>query len=193
MSVEGKIKSLITVVILLNVIVIILGVYLLGLESEEIYKIGTLLNLFSLGVFYAINYFFWKVNYINKLFGSIPNLNGEWEGTIVNKKDGKEQKSKLIITQTWFNVKVETKVERGNSSTVSSEIININDTWKLYFVWEASFDGSPFDGTTIVRIEDNELDGLYYTNANFNESSCTVGTFKAKRKGKINYEKVYLD
>ena len=185
MNVADKIKSLIKILVILNLLVVALGMFLLGSSWDEIYKVlkyNAGLNLLSIGIFFSINYFLWKVPFINKLFGSIPNLNGEWKGTIINKKDEIEQESKLTITQTWLNIKVKTEVARGNSSTLSSEIINTNDTWELYFVWKATFEGSSFDGTTIVRIEnENELDGLYYTNANFNKNGCTVGTFKAKK------------
>ena len=181
MNVQDKIKSLIKILVILNVLGIALGIFLLGSTWDEVLKFSAILNILSLGMFFVINKYLWKIKYLKGLFGSIPNISGEWKGTIVNKKDGIEQESKLIITQTWLNVKVETKVERGNSSTVSSEIINTNDTWELYFIWKATSDGSSFDGTTIVRIDENELDGLYYTNANFNKSGCTVGSFKAKR------------
>jgi len=182
MNVADKIKSLIKILVLLNILIIALGMFLLDSTWNEVLKYSAVLNILSLGMFYLVNNYLWKIKYIKGLFGSIPNISGKWEGIVVNKKDGKNQKSKLIITQTWLNVKVETKVERGNSSTISSEIINTNDTWELYFVWKATFDGSSFDGTTIVRIEnENELDGLYYTNANYNGESCTAGTFKAKK------------
>ena len=74
-----------------------------------------------------------------------------------------------------------TKVERGNSSTISSEIVKINDTWKLYFVWNASFNGMVFDGTTIVTIFEDELNGYYFTNSNIDNKNCTSGSFVAQR------------
>ena len=182
MNVADKIKSLIKILVGLNLLIVVLGLFLLNSTWNEVLRYSAILNILSLGMFFLINNYLWKMKYIKGLFGSIPNISGEWKGIIVNKKDGIEQESKLVITQTWLNVKVETKVERGNSSTISSEIINTNDTWELYFVWKATFDGSSFDGTTIVRIEnENELDGLYYTNANFNKNGCTTGTFKAQK------------
>ncbi|TQV63597.1 MAG: hypothetical protein FNT15_03240 [Sulfurovum sp.] len=86
----------------------------------------------------------------------------------------------IQIKQTWLNIHVITKVERGNSSTIFSEIIKINETWKLYFVWNASFNGATFDGTTIIAIFNDELDGYYFTNSNFDGRKCTSGSFKAK-------------
>jgi len=182
-NVEDKIKSLIKVLVMFNLLVVVLGMFLLESSWNEVLKYSAILNILSLGMFFIINNYLWRTKYIRGLFGSIPNINGEWKGIIVNKDDGKEQESKLIITQRWLNINVETKVERGDSSTISSEIINTNDTWKLYFVWEASFDGSSFDGSTIVHINNDEnfLDGRYYTNAKSTEKNCTVGSFKARK------------
>ncbi len=57
-----------------------------------------------------------------------------------------------------------TKVKRGNSTTITSELIKTNDVWKLYFTWYASYNGVVFNGTTIIDIIDNILlDGYYFT------------------------------
>jgi hypothetical protein len=81
-----------------------------------------------------------------------------------------------------LNIHAVTIPERGKSTTISSEIIKINETWKFYFTWHVSFNEKRFDGTTIVTIFENELDGYYFTNSNQNGNGCTHGSFNVKRE-----------
>lgn len=182
MTTQGKIIKIITYIIVLNIILIVGYLYFVGYsKSLELIKYNTILTFIAIGLFYLINHILWHLPLINKFFGSIPNLNGKWEATIINTNDKTKQTATIIITQTWLNTHVIIEVERGNSSTIFSEIIKINETSKLYFIWNASFDGKPFDGTTVATIYENKLDGHYFTNSNFDGKYCTVGSFKAKK------------
>ncbi len=183
MTIQEKLKKFGWITIFSSVIFIVIYLYCSGYPNEPIglLKLTGALSIFSTIVFYLVNNHLWKMKWITPFFGSIPDVNGKWSAVIINKADGKEQKADIKITQTWLNIHVVTKVERGNSSTVSSEIVKINETWRLYFVWNASFDGVVFDGTTIVSIFDDELDGHYFTNSNIDCKNCTSGSFKATK------------
>jgi len=183
MIIIEKVKKIITIVVITNILTIISYLLIIGYPQSpwELIKLNATLALFSIIIFMLINYYFWKKPIIDKLFGSIPNLNGKWNTEIVNTNDNEKQKVQLTIKQTWFTTQIITETKRGNSTTISSEIIQINDSWKLYFTWTASFDGTLFNGTTIVDIFDNKLDGYYFTNANYDERKCTSGSFKAKK------------
>ncbi|KIM05754.1 MAG: hypothetical protein KN64_01745 [Sulfurovum sp. AS07-7] len=185
MTNQDKLKKFGWITISASVVFIVIYLYYFGYPAKPIglLKLTGWLSLFSAALFYLVNNHLWKMKWISSLFGSIPNINGNWSVVIINIADGKEQNANIKITQTWLNIHVITKVERGNSSTISSEIVKINETWKLYFVWNASFDGEAFDGTTVVTIFDDELDGYYFTNSKFGGKNCTAGSFKAIRKG----------
>ena len=183
MSIAEKVKKIITLVVITNIFTIISYLLIIGYPKSpwELLKLNATLASLSIGISILINYYLWKVPLINKFFGSIPNINGIWKAEIINTNDNKKQKSQLTIKQTWLTTQIITDTKRGNSTTISSELIQMNDSWKLYFIWNASFDGTLFNGTTIVDIVDNTLDGYYFTNANFDGRKCTSGSFKAKK------------
>jgi hypothetical protein len=183
MTIIEKVKKIITIVVVINILIIISYLLIMDYPKSplELIKLNATLAFLSIGVVLSIKYYLWKIPYVNKIFGSIPNIEGVWNAEIVNTNDNKKQKSQLIIKQTWFTVQVISKTKRGNSTTISSEIIHNNDNYKLYFNWSASFNGVPFNGTTIVDIIDNELDGYYFSNSNFDGWKCTSGSFKAKK------------
>lgn len=179
MTNQEKFKKFGWITIFTSIIFIVIYLYCFGYPNEPIalLKLTGALSIFSAIVFYLVNNHLWKMKWISPFFGSIPNVSGEWSAVIINIADGKEQTANIKITQTWLNIHVVTKVERGNSSTISSEIVKINETWKLYFVWNASFNGMVFDGTTIVTIFEDELNGYYFTNSNIDNKNCTSGSF----------------
>ncbi len=187
MTIKEKINRLIQIIVGVNIILIICYLYCVGYPEKafDLMKYNATLATISIGITLLINYYIWKIPYINKLFGSIPNIEGKWEAEIINTKDNKRQKTMLDIKQTWFTVQVVTTTKRGNSTTISSEIIHINDSWKLYFTWSASFEETVFNGTTIVNILDNKLDGYYFTNSNFDGKKCTSGSFKAEKSENV--------
>ena len=180
MTIIEKIKKLVGIIVLFNIIAVICYLSCVGCPEKpmDLFKYNATLAAVSIGIALLVNYKLWKIPHLNKLFGSIPNIEGEWEGFIVNTKDNTKQNTKLSIKQTWFSTQVITKAERGNSKTISSEIFNVNDSWELYFTWNASFNGVTFNGTTIVNILDNKLDGYYFTNADFDGRKCTSGMFE---------------
>ena len=183
MTIIEKIKKLVAIIVIANILAVIGYLYFKGCPKNpfSLISYNATLASFSIGISLAINYYLWKISFINKLFGSIPNINGTWNAEIININDKKKQKSQLTIKQTWFTTQIITETKRGNSTTISSEIIQVNDNWKLYFTWSASFDGTIFNGTTIVDIIDDKLDGYYFTNANFDGRKCTSGSFKARK------------
>ena len=184
MSIAEKIKKLISIIVVVNILAVIGYLYFKGCPKNplDLLSYNATLAFFSIGISFFINYYLWKMPFVNKIFGSIPNLNGKWKAEIVNTNDNKKQKSQLTIKQTWFTTQIITETKRGNSTTISSEIIQINDSWKLYFIWTASFDGTVFNGVTIANIVDNKLDGYYFTNSNFGGGKCTSGSFIAIKK-----------
>ncbi len=183
MTNQEKLKKFGWITIFTSIIFIVIYLYCFGYPNEPIalLKLTGALSIFSTIVFYLVNNHLWKMRWISSFFDSIPNIDGNWSVVIINIADGKEQNANIKITQTWLNIHVITKVERGNSSTISSEIVKINDTWKLYFVWNASFSGMVFDGTTIVTIFEDELNGYYFTNSNIDNKNCTSGSFVAHK------------
>lgn len=187
MTTQDKIIKIISFIIITNIIVIVGYLFLAGYPKNvwELIRYNTILTLLATGLFYLINHFLWHLPLINKLFGSIPNLNGEWSGVIINISDNKEQEANMKITQTWLNCHIVTKAERGNSSSISAEIVKINETWKLYFIWSSSNDGTVFDGTTIVTIFEDELNGYYFSSSNVDKKGCTSGSFIFKKIMKI--------
>ena len=188
MIISEKIKKLISIIVIVNILAVIGYLYFKGCPQNPLNLISynATLAFLSISISILINYYLWKIPFVNKLFGSIPDINGVWNAEIINTNDNKKQKSQLTIKQTWFTTQVITKTKRGNSTTISSEIIQVNDSWKLYFTWTSSFEGTLFNGTTIVDIIDNKLDGYYFTNANFDGRKCTSGSFKAKKLLKHN-------
>ena len=183
MIIKEKITKLITIIVGFNIIAVIVYLSVVGCPEKplDLLRYNATLALISIGITILINYYLWKIPLINNIFGAIPNLNGKWNAIIVNTNDNKKQKSQLTIKQTWFTTQVITETKRGNSTTISSEIIQVNDSWKLYFTWTASFDGTVFNGTTIVDIVDNKLDGYYFTNSNLDGRKCTSGSFIAEK------------
>ncbi len=183
MTNQEKLKKFGWITIFTSIIFIVIYLYCLGYPNEPIalLKLSGTLSIFSTIVFYLVNNHLWKMKWINSFFGSIPNLNGEWSGVIINISDNKKQNANITITQTWLNCHIVTKVERGNSSTISAEIVKINETWKLYFIWNASNEGVTFDGTTIVTIFEDELNGYYFSSNNFDNKRCTSGSFIAQK------------
>jgi len=183
MTIQDKIKRLVGIIVFANMVIVVGYLKLLGCPENvwNLFKYNATLAMISIGIFLLVNYYLWHIPGINILFGSMPNINGEWKSKIINSKDEEVQQATLKVKQTWFNTHVVTIVDRANSSTISSEVIKVNDTWKLYFTWSASLEGIPFTGTTIVQIHDDRLDGYYFTNSNFDGRKCTSGTFFAEK------------
>lgn len=188
MTIQDKIIKIISFVVITNILVIVGYLSLAGYPKNvwELIRYNAILTLLATGLFYLINHFLWHLPLINKLFGSIPNINGTWNGEIINSKDGIKQPATLNIIQTWLGVDVNIKTERANSSTVASEIVKIGGMWKLYFTWEGRGDHASFEGTTIVNIDEDNLDGHYFSNSNIDGKNCTSGSFKATKIKTIN-------
>jgi hypothetical protein len=144
-------------------------------------KFGLVITLSSLLV-YLFDKCLWKY-FPFKLLAGLPQIEGEWSVEIKNLADGKLQKSKMKIEQTYFNVSIEVEAERGNSKTITGDLIKINSTWRLIWTWESINKASPFYGTTILDIREGEkiMEGLYFTNSKLTGDLCTTGEFVAKK------------
>jgi len=156
---------------------------LLGIPSlrEFLSKLGLFVTLSSLAV-YLFDKWLWKY-FPFKLLAGLPQIEGEWEVEIVNLADGKTQKSKMKINQTYFSVSIETNAERGNSKTIIGDLVKLNSTWRLIWTWESISEGSSFYGTTVLDIKEGEqqMEGLYFTNSRITGNICTSGKFTAKK------------
>jgi len=144
-------------------------------------KFGFVITFSSILV-YLFDKYLWKC-FPFKLLAGLPQIEGEWIVEIKNLADGKLQKSKMRIEQTYFNVSIEVEAERGNSKTITGDLIKINSTWRLIWTWESINKGSPFYGTTILDIKEGEkiMEGLYFTNSKLTGDLCTTGEFVAKK------------
>ena len=178
-----RVKKIVKFVVVFDVLLLIIYFFVNGLDFIDIIKKSTIVISFSLFIVFIINKLLWKIKLLNFIFDSPPNINGEWEGKIVNSKDKKPQKMKMKISQTYLEIYITVKAERGNSITWVGDIVKINgNDWKLMWTWHASNEVGEFSGTTILDIlDENNLEGNYYTNSNIDGRGCTSGIFKAKK------------
>ena len=132
------------------------------------------------------NYYLWKLPLINQFISKMPNLNGVWKGNIINSKEEKKQECCVIIKQTFFDIKIKVKVEKANSYTIVGDLLKIGDEWKLIWTWEGINKDNNFFGTTILNVNENLLEGFYFTNFSITyiredikyNCNCTAGNFK---------------
>jgi hypothetical protein len=196
MGKEERIKKIVKYVVIFNIVVIVFLCIVFKYFNYDfnniivniIMKTGIIIVLSILFVRF-INTKLWKCKFLNSwLFEKMPNLNGKWDGIIINTKDNKEQKANITIEQTYLSIFITTEVERGNSITYSGDLIKINsNNWKLIWTWHSNstYTGNGFYGTNIIDVISNEkLEGIYFTNANVDGRGCTSGIFKAEKSNK---------
>ena len=183
-----KVKKILNFFIVpFNIILTVLGVsWITGFNIWVILKnlsIIGIITIISIRFFLFINKRLWKFKFFKILLDSPPNLNGKWEGEIINTKDNKSQKMEMFIDQTYLEVYVKVLVERGDSITWVGDIIKINNNdWELIWNWRSSNEKGEFSGTTILNILNEEkMEGFYYTNSNIDGRGCTAGRFVAKK------------
>jgi hypothetical protein len=191
MSKKEKFKKLLELIIWIDILsfaVIMIFLHTFYNVSYEILKehldlIIEIVIIFSTLLFYIINNYLWKLKPINRYLGSIPNINGKWEGKVQNYNDQKEQTAEINITQDYLEIKIEVKVERGTSYTYSIEIMSeTEEIWRLIWTWKVENFEKTFMGTTVALIKENkELEGFYFTNSDINDNKCTSGIFTAKK------------
>ena len=139
----------------------------------------------------------WKFPVLNLLV-RIPNLNGEYEGTVEYHWDGENQNKRcnLQIQQTASFIKIKCFFEReGENETSSESKKTFFDTdemgnYSLYFYYGnkgSCKDGDTLDqheGMTILEVtkkdKDIKLEGYYFTNRN------------PQTKGRIKVSKIIL-
>ncbi len=178
-----RVKRIIKLIVLFDLIIIGIYISINGFSFEKLLAKTGILITFSIGVIYFINKYLWKCKLIKFFLGSPPNIEGEWKGTIVNTKDGKKQNMEMSIEQTYLEVFITVNAERGRSTTYVGDIIKNNQNdWKLMWTWHANYKGKEFSGTTILDIiNEKKLKGLYFTNANVDGRGCTAGEFEAEK------------
>jgi len=178
-----RVKRIVRFIVFFDILFGLVYLFINGFDIwDALQKISIIITI---SVFFVIliNKYLWKCKIFKFLFDSLPDLNGEWAGVIVNTKDKKEQKAYIVINQTYFEVYIKVLVERGNSMTWVGDIIKVNNNdWKLIWSWHSSNQAGEFSGTTIVNIlDEKKLDGFYYTNSNIDGRGCTAGTFTAEK------------
>ena len=183
---KDRIIKVIKIIIFIDVAISVMYFFIKGFPKtpmELFSKVGILI-LFSTIIFIIFDKFLWKLGFKDFTFGGIPVIEGIWKGEIINEQDGIRQKANIRIRQTYLNVFIEVDVDRGDSTTLIGDLVQVNNKWQLIWNWDAKYEGSEFYGTTIVdlRNDNNVMQGLYFTNSNFTGLGCTYGTFKAKKK-----------
>ncbi len=178
-----RVKRIIKLIVFFDLIIIGIYISINGFSFKELLAKAGILITVSIGAIYVINKYLWKFKILNFLFDSPPNIEGEWKGTIVNTKDGKNQNMDMSIEQTYLEIFITVNAERGRSTTYAGDIIKNNQNdWKLMWTWHANYQGKEFSGTTILDIiDENKLKGFYFTNANVDGRGCTAGEFEAEK------------
>ena len=176
-----RVKKIVKFVVVFDVLLLIIYFFVNGLDFIDIIKKSTIVISFSLFIVFIINKLLWKIKLLNFIFDSPSDINGKWEGEIINTKDKKSQKMKMNIKQTYLEIYITVEAERGNSTTWVGDIIKVNgNDWKIMWTWHASNEAGEFSGTTILDIlNQDKLEGYYFTNSNIDERGCTSGIFKA--------------
>lgn len=142
------------------------------------------------GLLYSLfNRILWK--YLSPILG-IPNINGEWCGTLISsfKKKGEltEIDMKLIVKQTWEEISFHATY-LNSESTSSTSSIQINASQKPIIAFSFINDSSDvklktkkYDGYNILTANGTKMSGRYFTN----RENGTVGTINLEKKNPKN-------
>ena len=86
MSIAEKIKKLISIIVVVNILAVIGYLYFKGCPQNPLNLISynATLAFLSISISILINYYLWKIPFVNKLLGSIPDINGVWSAEIIN-------------------------------------------------------------------------------------------------------------
>lgn len=173
-----------------TVIIVFVVRYLLGfINALEFLKCETWYDYFgaageavSIATIFLIVYdkWLWKFNPLD----STPRLMGNYTGTIKYNYNGQNQRksTRVVITQTSLKVKVKITTNEITSSTITSNLIEENDEYVLYYTYITNphsrySDGNPMQHGTcrLVQISQDKLEGKYWT------SRKTIGDINLTR------------
>jgi hypothetical protein len=187
---ENKSKGLISLctwtAIIALVLRILASIFLDFLKCEHIYDwIGAVSEAvsFSLVVATVYNKWAWKINFLDKT----PRIYGQYSGTIYYNYNGQQKKksTKVEIKQTYLKVRVKIKTNEITSNTITSDMVEENGEYILYYTYITNpqsqySDENPIQYGTcrLMLSEKNKLIGQYWT------SRKTKGDIKLSRRRK---------
>lgn len=109
------------------------------------------------------NKWIWRWSICRKIH-RIPDLNGEWEGTVKSALKSSERNVHTRIRQTWKTINVTTN---GRSKSVSeSATIEVNDLDEIFFRYAFKVDREgehPYLGYNCLKLNGDILKGEYFT------------------------------
>lgn len=174
------------------------------LEKSEIKSLVELVewfevnpNILGISFWYAVisglyDKWFWKCSLIKK-WHEIPDLNGEWEGSLTTSYDGSTIPMKLEINQTWSEISFHSIYEKTGSesfSNVAAIYVAGNRGTEISFAFRNDSynvqDGTPsYDGYNILQLtNDGSIKARYFNNRPNPDPRCkggNKGTFQVKR------------
>lgn len=156
-------------------------------------EIGISVSAVSLLSIFAMLYFiFCKFGWKNKTiikFTGVPNLNGDWQGTLVSSRINPETNENIVldmtmvIIQDWNSISIKSTFPESSSySKTASLHINEQKGIVLGFSYRndsmnVGIDSREFSGYNELTYKDDTLEGIYFTNRN----NGTHGTIKLKK------------
>lgn len=155
------------------------------------------LNILGIPFWYAVlswvyENWLWKCSLVKK-WHEIPDLNGEWEGSLTTSYDGSTIPMKLEIEQTWREISFHSIYEKTGSesfSNVAAIYVAGNRGTEISFAFRNDSynvpDGIPsYDGYNILQLtNDGSIKARYFNNRPNPDPRCkggNKGTFQVER------------
>ncbi len=147
----------------------------------------SLLSVFAM-LYFIFCKFVWKMKLVAKFTG-VPNLNGDWQGTLVSSHINPETNKKtvldmtMVIIQDWNSISIRSTFPKSSSySKTASLHINEQKGIVLGFSYRndsmnVDIDSREFSGYNELTYKNDILEGIYFTNRN----EGTHGTIKLKK------------
>lgn len=169
-NMKSKIKILIKLSCIVAIIIFIL---LYNFKTPEAILDYWDLILESAGYSIIMSFVYEKYLWKYKPMINIPKLNKKYNGVLNYYYKGKtgEKTVEIEIKQTFLSTKVKLKSDEMNSKTITSELIEENEEFVLYYTYITNpsskyIDNNPIQiGTCKLIVDDvNDIKGSYWTN-----------------------------
>lgn len=173
-----KINKLLIVSAFITIIIMVVGLYYLGLiEKAEVKKAfginGTITVVVGF-IWWWFKEYGWKTKFTQKFKTALnipPNLNGRWEGVFKRPEHTESYPFVIEIEQTIDTIVINTYSRQGHSKSSVYNILtnDLQSTFYLHYFWQAKAgkDKQIFSGYTMLKLIENDkekkLTGSYFT------------------------------
>lgn len=171
-------------------------------KSDLLLKIWDLLSRFELipsiiqiPILFAFfnwlyNNHLWKCKWFQKWHG-IPDLSGEWSGSLTSSYQNKKIDMTLVIKQTWTTISCRSAFKESLSYSESASLFT-NDVRGpvLRFSFQNKSENlecgaQTYEGYNMLALEDDQLNGFYMNNrTNPNQTGGNIGTINLHKEQK---------